>query len=71
MRLTLILLGLVLVALGVWVALGDANYTQTETLVQFGSAKLTAAHTKVVPVWIGIAGIAAGVLAALVGWRKC
>lgn len=70
MRTPLILFGLVLVALGVWVALGEASYTQTETLVQFGPAKLTAAHAKVVPAWIGFVGIAVGVLAALIGWRS-
>ncbi|HET8765204.1 MAG TPA: hypothetical protein VFM52_08285 [Rhodanobacter sp.] len=71
MRLFLILLGIALVALGVWITLGHATYDQTDTLIQIGTARLTATHARVIPVWVGIAGIVAGVLAALIGgFRK-
>ena len=58
MRTVLIVLGLILVAAGIWVLAGQATYQQTDTLVQLGSAKITATHDKAVPTWVGIAGIA-------------
>jgi len=70
MRTTLIVLGLILVAAGVWVLAGQATYQQTDTLVQLGSAKITATHDKAVPTWMGIAGIAVGGLLAIGGFLR-
>lgn len=65
MRPLLIIVGLLLIAAGIWVLAGHATYQQTDTLAQVGPAKLTAIHQKVVPGWVGIVGVVAGGLIAL------
>jgi hypothetical protein len=67
MRALLIVLGLVLLVGGLWVVFGHGSYSQTDTLVQIGSAKLTATHDKAVPQWLGIGGIVIGALLAAGG----
>ncbi|MFK2892340.1 hypothetical protein [Dyella flagellata] len=67
MRAILIVLGLVLLAGGLWVVFGHGSYSQTDTLVQIGSAKLTATHDKAIPSWMGIGGIVVGALLAAGG----
>ncbi len=68
MRAALIILGIVLVAAGIWIVLGNGSYQQTDTLVQIGSAKVTATHDKAIPQWTGIAGIVVGAVLALGGF---
>lgn len=68
MRAALIILGIVLVAAGIWIVLGNGSYQQTDTLVQIGSAKVTATHDKAIPQWAGIAGIVVGAVLALGGF---
>ena len=68
MRFALIVVGLVLLVAGLWVVFGHGSYQQTDTLVQLGSAKLTATHDKAFPQWLGIAGIVVGALLALGGF---
>ncbi|TBR36732.1 MULTISPECIES: hypothetical protein [Dyella] len=70
MRALLIIIGLVLVAGGIWVLAGQASYQQTDTLVQLGSAKITATHDKAVPNWAGVAALVVGGLVALGGFLK-
>jgi uncharacterized membrane protein YphA (DoxX/SURF4 family) len=70
MRAALIVIGLLLVAAGIWVLAGQATYQQTDTLVQVGSAKLTATHDKAVPTWAGVAGIVVGALLAIGGFVR-
>ena len=70
MRLVLIVVGLVLLVAGLWVVFGHGGYQQTDTLVQFGSAKLTATHDKAFPQWLGIAGIVVGALLAIGGFFR-
>lgn len=71
MRFALIVIGLVLLVAGIWVVFGHASYQTTDTLVQFGSAKLTATHERPYPQWLGIAGMVVGALLALGGiFRK-
>lgn len=67
MRAILTIVGIVLLVGGLWVVFGHASYTQTDTLVQLGSAKLTATHDKSIPQWMGISGIVVGALLALSG----
>jgi len=68
MRTGLITAGIILLVAGIWVVAGHAFYQQTDTLLQVGSAKLTATHDEGVPQWIGIAGIVIGALLALGGF---
>jgi hypothetical protein len=70
MRAGLIIIGVILLVAGIWVIAGHASYTQTDTVLQLGSAKLTATHDKGVPQWVGIAGIVVGGLLALGGFLK-
>jgi len=70
MRAVLIVIGLILVAAGIWILSGHASYQQTDTLMQIGSAKITATHDKAVPGWAGIAGVVVGALLALGGFFK-
>lgn len=67
MRAILIILGLALLVGGLWVVFGHGSYTQTDTLLQIGSAKFTATRDKAIPAWMGISGIAVGALLALGG----
>ncbi|WP_243042179.1 hypothetical protein [Dyella sedimenti] len=70
MRAVLIILGLLLLAAGVWIVSGHGSYQTTDTLVQVGSAKLTATHDQAIPTWAGIAGIVVGAVLALGGFLK-
>jgi hypothetical protein len=70
MRAVLIILGIALIAAGVWVVLGNGSYKQTDTLLQVGPAKVTATHNKSLPPWAGIAGIVVGGLLAIGGFVK-
>lgn len=70
MRAGLIIIGIIMLAAGIWVVAGHASYQDTETLIQIGSAKVTATHDKVIPQWVGIAGIVIGALLALGGFMK-
>ena len=70
MRAGLIIIGIILLAAGIWVVAGHAFYQDTDTLVQVGSAKITATHDKGVPQWIGIAGIVVGGLLAIGGFMR-
>jgi hypothetical protein len=67
MRAILTIIGIVLLGAGLWVVFGHGSYTQTDTVFQLGSAKLTATHDKAIPEWLGIAGIVVGGLLALGG----
>ncbi|GGY34683.1 hypothetical protein GCM10008098_29870 [Rhodanobacter panaciterrae] len=70
MRAGLIIVGIILLVAGIWVVSGHASYQDTETLLQVGTAKITATHDKGVPQWIGIAGIVVGGLLAVGGFMK-
>jgi hypothetical protein len=67
MRAILVIVGIVLLVGGLWVIFGHGSYSQTDTLVQLGSAKLTATHDKSIPQWAGIGGIVLGALFLLGG----
>ena len=70
MRAGLIIVGIILLVAGIWVVSGHASYQDTDTLLQVGTAKITATHDKGVPQWIGIAGIVVGGLLAVGGFMK-
>jgi uncharacterized membrane protein len=73
MRTVLVIVGLLLVAAGIWVVAGHASYTATETVAKIGSAELTASHDRAIPQWVGIAGIAVGgliAIGAMIGRRR-
>ncbi|MHC1478859.1 hypothetical protein ACYJW8_01285 [Frateuria aurantia] len=67
MRIGLIVIGLLLLAGGIWIVAGHASVPQTDTLVQIGSAKLQSTHEKALPAWAGYAGIVVGLIVAAAG----
>ena len=70
MRAGLIIVGILFLVAGIWIVSGHASYQDTDTLLQVGSAKITATHDKGVPQWLGIAGIVVGGLLAIGGFMK-
>ncbi|WP_449426679.1 hypothetical protein [Rhodanobacter umsongensis] len=70
MRAGLVIIGIILLVAGIWVVTGHASYQDTDTLLQVGSARITATHDRGVPQWIGIAGIVVGGLLAVGGFLK-
>lgn len=68
MRVIFILLGVALLAAGIWVVMGDASYEATDTLFKIGSAEVDTKHDKEIPQWVGIAGIAIGAVLAAGGF---
>jgi uncharacterized membrane protein len=70
MRIAAILIGIILLALGVWVALGDAHYNDTSTAAQLGPIKVEATAQKQVPAPVGYAGIVIGGVLIVIGALK-
>lgn len=67
MRMGLIIVGAILLVAGIWVVMGNASYESSDAILEIGSATLKATSKKVVPQWLGIAGIVVGALLALGG----
>jgi hypothetical protein len=67
MRAGLIIAGIILLIAGIWITVGHGSYSQTDTVAQIGSAKLTATHDKALPPWLGIGGIVVGGLLVVGG----
>jgi hypothetical protein len=70
MRIASILVGIVLLALGVWIALGNLTYPSTETPFKLGQLEVKTTVDKPVPAPIGYASIALGGALLLVGALK-
>jgi uncharacterized membrane protein len=70
MRIALIVIGIILLGLGVWVALGDARYNDSSTKAQLGPVKIEASSQKQVPAPIGYAGIVIGGVLIIAGALK-
>ncbi|HEX5306990.1 MAG TPA: hypothetical protein VFW82_12985 [Dyella sp.] len=68
MRAGLIIIGVVLLAAGVWITVGNGSYKQTDTVAKLGPAEITATHQKSIPQWVGIAGIVIGGVLAIGGF---
>ena len=68
MRAGLIVIGIVLLAAGIWVTAGNGSYKQTDTVAKLGSAQISATHDKAIPQWVGIAGIVIGGVLAIGGF---
>lgn len=70
MRIAAILVGIVLIALGVWIALGKLTYSSTETPIKLGQLEVKTTTEKPVPAPIGYAGIVVGGVLIVVGALK-
>lgn len=67
MRAGLIVVGIILVAAGIWITIGGGSYQKTDTVASLGPAKIEATHNKSIPQWVGIAGIVIGGIVAVAG----
>lgn len=70
MRIASILIGIILLALGIWVALGNVTYPSTETPIKFGQLEVKTTVDKPVPAPIGYAGIVIGGVLLITGVLK-
>lgn len=60
MRIAAILVGIVVIALGAWIALGRLTYPSTDTPFKFGQIEVKTTVDKPVPAPLGYAGIVIG-----------
>lgn len=70
MRVAAVLVGIVLIALGVWVAMGKLTYPGTETPIKLGQIEVRTTVDKPVPAPLGYAGIVVGGVLLLAGALK-
>lgn len=70
MRSAAIVVGILLIALGAWIALGKLSYPSTETPIKFGSFEVQTTVHKPVPLPLGYAAIALGGILVVVGVLK-
>jgi hypothetical protein len=67
------IIGVLLIVAGIaGLILGEVSFTKSETVVQFGEAKLEAQTRETYPISLAasIAAIAAGVVLVVVGYRR-
>jgi hypothetical protein len=67
MRITLMVIGLILLVGGIWVVAGHGAYTSDETIAQLGQHAFKVTQEKTIPTWAGYAGIAVGAVLTLAG----
>jgi uncharacterized membrane protein len=70
MRIAAILVGIVLIALGVWIAMGKLTYSSTQTPIKFGQFEVKTSVEKPVPTPFGYGGIVVGVVLVAAGALK-
>ena len=70
MRIAITLAGIVLLALGVWVALGKPTYPSTDTPIKLGQLEVKTTVDKPIPAPIGYAGIVIGGVLIVAGAMK-
>jgi hypothetical protein len=66
----LIVVGVLLVALGGYIAAGGFSYQKEKTAVDLGVLKATVTETRMVPKWVGAVLIAGGLGLCWYGSRK-
>lgn len=67
---TVMIVGVLLIAAGLYVLIGSPSYSEDKSLFKIGSveAKVTERHT--IPGWGGALGLAAGLVLVVVGARR-
>jgi hypothetical protein len=70
MRIALFAAGIILIALGIWVALGKLTYKNTDTAAKFGPVSVQTTTDKVVPAPLGYLGIVVGAGLVIAGALK-
>lgn len=70
MRTALIVIGIVLVALGIYVAAGQASYRTNNDVLKVGGVGVSVKESHGVPPWTGAIGIVAGGILIAAGARR-
>ncbi|HEV8454999.1 MAG TPA: hypothetical protein VGQ24_08920 [Gemmatimonadales bacterium] len=65
-----IVIGLVLLALGGWIASGNATYKTKKAAVDIGVLQANVREEHQIPKWIGFASLGAGVLVLLASAKR-
>ncbi|HET6586781.1 MAG TPA: hypothetical protein VFG67_03305 [Oleiagrimonas sp.] len=60
MRIVAMVIGIILLAAGIWVVAGNGSYPSTDTALKVGDFSVQTTHDKAIPTWAGIAGIVVG-----------
>ncbi|HET8554097.1 MAG TPA: hypothetical protein VFL78_04650 [Rhodanobacteraceae bacterium] len=60
MRIVAMVIGIILLAAGIWVIAGNGSYPSTDTALKVGDFSVQTTHDKAIPTWAGIAGIVVG-----------
>lgn len=70
MRIVTLIVGILVLALGVWIAMGKLTYSSTETPFKLGQFEVKTTVQKPVPAPIGYAGIVVGGILLAAGALK-
>jgi hypothetical protein len=65
-----VLIGVILLAAGSWIATGNATYKTEKAAVDIGILKANVREEHLVPKWIGYASLGAGVLVLLASVKR-
>jgi hypothetical protein len=65
-----VLLGIILLALGGWIATGNATYKTKKAAVDLGVLQANVREEHQLPKWIGFASLGAGVLVLLASAKR-
>ena len=70
MRTALVVIGILLVALGVYVAAGQASYRSRDDVLKIGGVGVAVNESHQVPAWAGAIGIVLGGVLIVAGTRQ-
>lgn len=70
MRTALIVIGIALIALGIYVAAGQASYRSKNNVLKIGDVGVSVKESHEVPAWTGVIGIAVGGVLIVAGARQ-
>lgn len=70
MRIGYLVVGLVLAALGAFIAFEGVSYTKEESVLKFGTLEAKVQQKHRIPDWLGGVGIGAGLVLVIVGLKK-
>ena len=62
--------GILLLGLGLYVTFAGPTYKSNQSVLKIGDFKASAEEHKRIPLWVGLAGIGAGILLIGMGSRK-
>lgn len=65
-----LLTGIVLIALGTFVLYPGLSYTSERSVMEIGDFHATVEERHVVPAWLGVCAVGAGILLIITGMRR-